>query len=58
MRKIIQMPHKFCDYTCYVNDLEDALASKGTSYIDLLLSVVGGMASFAYLKFKRANGAR
>jgi hypothetical protein len=55
MRKIIQIPHKFCDYTCYVNGLEDVLASKGSSFTDFLLSVVGGMASFAYLKFKSAT---
>jgi hypothetical protein len=55
MRNTISLPHKFCDYTCYVNGLEDVLAWKGSSYTDFLLSVVGGMASFAYLKFKRAK---
>jgi len=55
MRKIIQIPHKFCDYTCYVNGLEDALAWKGSCYTDFPLSVVRGMASFAYLKFKSAK---
>jgi hypothetical protein len=55
MRKIISIPHKFCDCTCYVNGLEDVLAWKGSSYIDFLLPVVGGMASFAYLKFKLAK---
>lgn len=29
MCKIIQIPHKFCDCTCYVNGLEDALTWKG-----------------------------
>ncbi|MGA2766702.1 MAG: BtrH N-terminal domain-containing protein [Candidatus Bathyarchaeia archaeon] len=55
MHKIIQIPHKFCDYTCYVNGLEDVLAWKGGNFTDFLLSVVGGMASFAYLKFKSAT---
>jgi hypothetical protein len=55
MRAIIQIPHKFCDYTCYVNGLEDVLAWKGSNFTDFLLSVVGGMASFAYLKFKSAK---
>lgn len=55
MQRIITMPHKLCDSTCYVNGLEDALAWKGSDFIDFLLSVVGGMASFAYLKFKSAK---
>jgi hypothetical protein len=55
MHKIISLPHKFCDCTCYVNGLEDVLAWKGSSFTDFLLSVVGGMASFAYLKFKSAK---
>lgn len=55
MRRIISLPHKLCDYTCYINGLEDVLASKGSDYADFLLSVVGGMASFAYLKFKSAK---
>lgn len=55
MKKIISIPHKFCDCTCYVNGLEDVLAWKGRCYTNFLLSVVGGMASFAYLKFKSAN---
>lgn len=55
MRRIISLPHKFCNYTCYVNGLEDMLAWKGSSFIDYLLPVVGGMAGFAYLKFKSAK---
>jgi len=35
--------------------LEDVLAWKGGNFTDFLLSVVGGMASFAYLKFKSAK---
>ena len=35
--------------------MEDVLAWKGSSFTDFLLSVVGGMASFAYLKFKSAK---
>ena len=55
MRKVISIPHKSCDYTCYVNGVEDMLAWKGAIYTDYLLPLVGGMASFAYLKFKRAK---
>lgn len=52
MQKIIEMPHKFCDYTCYVNGLEDVLAWKGGCYMDFLLSVAGGMASLARADLK------
>jgi len=55
MQEIISIPHRVCESTCYVNGLEDVLTWKGGSYIDFLLSVVGGMASFAYLKFKAAK---
>jgi len=52
---MLSLPHKFCEATCYVNGLEDILAWKGRNYVDFLLAVVGGMASFSYLKFKRAE---
>jgi hypothetical protein len=35
--------------------LEDLVAWKGADYTDFLLSVVGGMAGFTYLRFKRAD---
>lgn len=38
-----------------MNGLEDVLAWKGGNYVDFLLPVAGGMASFGYLKFKRAK---
>ena len=53
--KLISLPHKVSDSECYVNGIEDILAWKGRHYTDHLLSVIGGMASFAYLKFKRAS---
>jgi len=53
--KLISLPHKVCDSECYVNGIEDILAWKGRGYADHLLSVVGGMASFSYMKFKRAR---
>jgi len=40
--------------TCYVNGL-DLLAWKGADYTGFLRSMVGGMAGFAYLRFKRAD---
>jgi len=55
MKKLNTLPHKVCESTCYVNGLEDLLAWKGAHYADFLLSVVGGMASFAYFRFKRAD---
>jgi hypothetical protein len=39
---------------CYANGLEDILAWKGRRYLDYLIPVVGGTASFAYLRFDRA----
>ena len=54
-KKLLILPHRVCESTCYVNGLEDLLAWKKAYYIDFLLSVVGGMAGFAYLRFKRAD---
>ncbi len=48
------LPHRVCESTCFVNGLEDVLAWKGGNYAKYLLPMVGGMASFAYLKFKVA----
>lgn len=55
MKKINSLPHRVYGSTCYVNGVEDLLVWKGADYADFLLSVVGGMASFAYLRFKRAD---
>ncbi len=55
MKKLHTLPHRVCESTCYVNGLEDLLAWKGADYADFLLSMVGGMAGFAYLRFKRAD---
>jgi hypothetical protein len=55
VRKLHTLPHRVCESTCYVNGLEDILAWKGADYIDYLLPVIGGMAGFAYLRFKRAD---
>ncbi|NWG08787.1 MAG: hypothetical protein HXX80_00480 [Nitrososphaerales archaeon] len=55
MKKVLSLPHKFCESTCYVNGLENILAWKGANYTDYLLSLVGGMAGFAYLHFKSAD---
>lgn len=54
-RKLLALPHRVRESTCYVNGLEDLLTWKGQYYIDFLLSVVGGMAGFTYLRFKRAD---
>lgn len=55
MKKLHTLPHRVCESTCYVNGLEDLLAWKGAYYTDFLLSVLGGMAGFTYLRFKRAD---
>ncbi len=55
MAKLVEMPHEVHESTCYVNGLFDILAWKGARYDYYLLPVVGGMASFAYLKFKMAK---
>ncbi len=55
MKRLHAIPHRVCESTCYVNGLEDVLAWKGADYTDFLLSVVGGMAGFTYLRFKRAD---
>ncbi|NWG11522.1 DUF4872 domain-containing protein [Candidatus Bathyarchaeota archaeon] len=55
MKKLLVLPHRVCESTCYVNGLEDVLSWKGADYSDFLLSVVGGMAGFTYLRFKRAD---
>jgi len=54
MAKLIEIPHAVHEATCYVNGLFDVLTIKGARYDYYLLPLVGGMASFAYLKFKRA----
>ena len=55
MKKLHILPHRVCESTCYVNGLEDILTWKGAEYSDFLLSVIGGMAGFTYLHFKRAD---
>jgi hypothetical protein len=55
MRKMLSLPHRVCESTCYVNGLEDILGWKGAQYSNFLLSVVGGMAGFTYLRFNRAD---
>ncbi len=55
MKKMLSIPHRVCESTCYINGLEDILEWKGLKYPDYLLSVLGGMGEFAYLKFKLAD---
>jgi len=55
MSKLIKIPHEVHESTCYVNGLYDVLAWKGAKYDYFLLPIIGGMASFAYLKFKLAK---
>jgi hypothetical protein len=55
MKKLYMLPHRVCESTCYVNGLEDLVSWRGANYADFLLPVVGGMAGFTYLRFKRAD---
>ena len=55
MAKLIKIPHEVHESTCYVNGLFDVLTWRGARYDYFLLPVIGGMASFAYLKFKMAK---
>ena len=55
MSKLIKIPHEVHESTCYVNGLFDVLMWKGAKYDYFLLPIIGGMASFAYLKFKMAK---
>jgi len=52
MAKLIKIPHQVHESTCYVNGLFEVLKWKGARYNYFLLPIIGGMASFAYLKFK------
>ena len=55
MAKLIKIPHEVHESTCYINGLFDLLTWKGARYDYFLLPVVGGMANFAYLRFKMAE---
>ncbi|MDD5288876.1 MAG: BtrH N-terminal domain-containing protein [Dehalococcoidales bacterium] len=55
MSKLIKIPHEVHESTCYLNGLYDVLTWRGARYDYFLLSIIGGMASFAYLKFKMAK---
>jgi hypothetical protein len=55
MKKLLKLPHRVCESTCYVNGLEDILEWKGARYSDYLLPILGGMGEFAYFKFKIAD---
>ncbi len=55
MAKLIRILHEVHASTCYVNGLFDILTWQGARYDYFLLPIIGGMASFAYLKFKMAN---
>jgi hypothetical protein len=55
MKKFIEMPHEVHESTCYVNGLFDIFKWNGAEYSYFLLPIIGGMASFAYLKFKMAQ---
>lgn len=55
MRRLVNLPHIKHESTCYVNGLYDILTWYGANYEYFLLPIIGGMAGFAYLKFKKAK---
>ena len=55
MKKMLILPHRVCQSTCYINGLEDIMEWKGAKYPNYLLSILGGMGEFTYLKIKVAN---
>ena len=55
MKELLNLHHRVCESTCYVNGLEDIFEWKGQNYPDYLLSILGGMGEFTYLKFKSAH---
>lgn len=55
MRKIIEMPHRVCLSTCYINGLEDIFEWNGQKFPNYFLSVMGGMGEFTYLKLRTAE---
>jgi hypothetical protein len=55
MKRLLSLPHVKHESTCYINGLYDILTWKGGKYEYFLLPIIGGMAGFAYLKFKMAK---
>ena len=55
MQKLIKIPHRVCESTCFINGLEDLLIAKAADYMPYLLPVIGGMGGFGYLRFKLAT---
>ena len=55
MEKLLKLPHRVCESTCYINGLEDIFEWKGAGYMPFMLSVLGGMGEFSYFRFKLAT---
>ena len=55
MKRLLELPHRVCESTCYINGLKDILEWKGVKYSYYLLPVLGGIGEFTYLKFKIAD---
>jgi hypothetical protein len=52
MKKLIEMPLWAHELTCYAKGLFHIFKWNGAGYSYFLLPIIGGMASFACLKFK------
>jgi len=55
LEKVLKLPHRVCESTCYINGLEDIFEWKGGQYMPFMLSVLGGMGEFSYFRFKLAT---
>ena len=55
LEKLIKLPHRVCESTCYINGLEDIFEWQGAEYMPFMLSVLGGMGEFSYFRFKLAT---
>ncbi len=55
MRKLLNLPHRVRESTCFWNGLEDIFTWKGTNYPEFLLPSVGGMSGFVCLNYARAD---
>lgn len=55
MKKILELPHRKEEATCYINGLYDILTWYGVSYEYFILPIIGGMAGFSFMQFKKAD---
>lgn len=58
-KKVIELRHKVCDYTCMWNGIEDLYQTKfGEDIPDYFFFCLSGIGNFVYLKFSSGNVRR